>query len=54
MLHQIHRRHIGAIQVLIEQKSAKIDLSKTEKQSDGQMLTPSQQRRRYTLGLKQL
>lgn len=45
--------YIGATRVLIEQKGAKIDLSKAEKQSDGQMLTPFQQGRRYTLGLKQ-
>lgn len=33
--------------VLIEQKGAEIDLSKGEKQSDGSLLTPYQQARRY-------
>lgn len=45
--------YIPATKVLIEQKGAKIDLNKAERQSDGQMLTPFQQGRRYILGLKQ-
>lgn len=39
--------YIGSTRVLIEQKGAKIDLNKGEKQSDGSMLTPYQQARRY-------
>ncbi|MBR5381556.1 MAG: class I SAM-dependent DNA methyltransferase, partial [Oscillospiraceae bacterium] len=39
--------YIGATRVLIEQKGAGIDLRKGAKQSDGAMLTPFQQARRY-------
>ena len=39
--------YIGATRVLIEQKGAKIDLNKGEMQSDGSILTPYQQARRY-------
>ncbi len=39
--------YIGATRVLIEQKGAEIDLRKSYKQSDGSMLTPFQQARRY-------
>lgn len=39
--------YIGATRVLIEQKGAKIDLNKGEMQSDGSVLTPYQQARRY-------
>ncbi|MBR3391946.1 MAG: class I SAM-dependent DNA methyltransferase [Firmicutes bacterium] len=39
--------YIGATRVLIEQKGAHIDLTKSQKQSDGAMLTPFQQARRY-------
>jgi len=39
--------YIHDTQVLIEQKSADIDLSKGYRQSDGSMLTPFQQARRY-------
>lgn len=39
--------YISATKVLIEQKASKIDLSKGEKQSDGQFLTPYQQAKRY-------
>lgn len=39
--------YIPATRVLIEQKSADIDLKKGEKQSDGSLLTPYQQARRY-------
>ena len=39
--------YIGATRVLIEQKSAKIDLNKGETQSDGSILSPYQQARRY-------
>ncbi len=39
--------YIPATKVLIEQKASKIDLSKGEKQSDGQFLTPYQQAKRY-------
>ena len=39
--------YIGATRVLIEQKSAKIDLNKGELQSDGSLLSPYQQARRY-------
>lgn len=37
--------------VLIEQKSADIDLDAKQKQSDGALLTPLQQAQRYVLGL---
>ena len=39
--------YIPATRVLIEQKGADIDLDKGQKQSDGAMLTPFQQARRY-------
>lgn len=39
--------YIGATRVLIEQKGAKIDLNKGELQSDGSLLSPYQQARRY-------
>ena len=39
--------YIGATRVLIEQKGADIDLRKSCRQSDGSMLTPFQQARRY-------
>lgn len=39
--------YIGATRVLIEQKGTKIDLNKGETQSDGSMLSPYQQARRY-------
>lgn len=39
--------YIPATQTLIEQKGMKIDLRKGERQSDGAMLTPFQQGRRY-------
>ena len=39
--------YIGETRVLIEQKGAKIDLSKGEIQSDGSLLSPYQQARRY-------
>lgn len=39
--------YIGATRVLIEQKGAKIDLNKGETQSDGSLLSPYQQARRY-------
>jgi hypothetical protein len=39
--------YIGATHVLIEQKGAKIDLNKGELQSDGQLLKPFEQARRY-------
>ena len=39
--------YIGATHVLIEQKGAKIDLNKGELQSDGSLLSPYQQARRY-------
>jgi methylase of polypeptide subunit release factors len=39
--------YIGATHVLIEQKGAKIDLNKGETQSDGSVLTPYGQARRY-------
>ncbi len=39
--------YIGETRVLIEQKGAKIDLSKGETQSDGSLLSPYQQARRY-------
>ena len=39
--------YIPVTRVLIEQKSADIDLDKGQKQSDGAMLTPFQQARRY-------
>ena len=43
--------YIVPTQVLIEQKSAHIDLSAKAKQSDSAMLTPYQQARRYAEGL---
>lgn len=39
--------YIPATRVLVEQKGMKIDLKKGERQSDGAMLTPFQQGRRY-------
>lgn len=39
--------YINATRVLIEQKSANIDLGKGQKQSDGSFLTPFSQARRY-------
>lgn len=39
--------YIGATRVLIEQKCAKIDMNKGELQSDGSLLSPYQQARRY-------
>ena len=39
--------YIGATRVLIEQKGAKVDLNKGEVQSDGSLLSPYQQARRY-------
>ena len=39
--------YIGATRILIEQKGAKIDLNKGETQSDGSVLSPYQQARRY-------
>ena len=39
--------YIGSTQVLIEQKSIDVDLRKGSKQSDGSILTPFQQARRY-------
>lgn len=39
--------YIGATRVLIEQKGARIDLNKGETQSDGSLLSPYQQARRY-------
>ena len=39
--------YIGATRVLVEQKGAKIDLNKGETQSDGSILSPYQQARRY-------
>lgn len=38
---------ISTTKVLIEQKSIDVDLTKSQKQSDGSMLTPYQQARRY-------
>lgn len=43
--------YIPTTKVLIEQKSFHIDLTAKAKQSDGQMLTPYQQARRYAAGL---
>ncbi|MBD5397876.1 class I SAM-dependent DNA methyltransferase [bacterium] len=43
--------YIPTTKVLIEQKSSHIDLTAKAKQSDGQMLTPYQQARRYAAGL---
>lgn len=40
--------YIAATEVLIEQKSLDVDLKKGGKQSDGSMLTPYQQARRYS------
>ena len=39
--------YIGATRVLIEQKGAKIDLNRGELQSDGALMSPYQQARRY-------
>ena len=39
--------YIGATRVLVEQKGAKIDLNRGETQSDGSILSPYQQARRY-------
>ena len=39
--------YLPATRILIEQKGVKIDLKKGERQSDGAMLTPFQQGRRY-------
>ena len=39
--------YISSTKVLIEQKGAKIDLTKPQEQSDGAMLTPYQQAKRY-------
>ena len=43
--------YIENTSVLIEQKSIDIDLRKAYKQSDGEMLTPFQQARRYASNL---
>ena len=43
--------YISTTKVLIEQKSSHVDLSAKSKQSDGTMLTPYQQARRYAAGL---
>lgn len=43
--------YISTTKVLIEQKSSCVDLSVKSKQSDGMMLTPYQQARRYATGL---
>ena len=43
--------YISTTKVLIEQKSSHIDLTAKAKQSDGMMLTPYQQARRYATGL---
>ena len=45
--------YLDATRVLIEQKGADIDLRKGFKQSDGSMLTPFQQARRYKKMKKQ-
>ena len=39
--------YIASTKVLIEQKGAKVDLTKPQEQSDGAMLTPYQQAKRY-------
>ena len=39
--------YISDTKVLIEQKGAKIDLAKPQEQSDGAILTPYQQAKRY-------
>ena len=39
--------HLPATRVVIEQKSAGIDLAKPQRQSDGSMLTPYEQAKRY-------
>lgn len=39
--------YISSTKVLIEQKGSKIDLSKPQEQSDGEILTPFQQAKRY-------
>ena len=43
--------YIDETRVLIEQKGRDIDLARGYKQSDGSMLTPYQQARRYAVGL---
>ncbi len=43
--------YISTTKVLIEQKSSHIDLTAKARQSDGMMLTPYQQARRYAAGL---
>ncbi len=43
--------YISTTKVLIEQKSSHVDLTMKAKQSDGAMLTPYQQARRYAAGL---
>ncbi len=43
--------YISTTKVLIEQKSSRVDLSAKARQSDGAMLTPYQQARRYAAGL---
>lgn len=43
--------YISTTKVLIEQKSSHVDLSAKARQSDGAMLTPYQQARRYAAGL---
>ena len=40
--------YIPSTLVLIEQKATKVDLTKGEKQSDGQFLTPFLQAKRYS------
>ena len=44
--------YIADTKVLIEQKGAKIDLHKAYEQSDGQVLTPYQQAKRYVGEMK--
>lgn len=44
--------YIASTKVLIEQKGLKIDLHKAYEQSDGQMLTPFQQAKRYVNEMK--
>lgn len=43
--------YISATKVLVEQKGLHVNLRKAIRQSDGSMLTPDQQARRYILGL---
>ena len=45
--------YIPSTKVLIEQKGSRVDLGAKAKQSDGAMLTPYQQGRRYAAGLPQ-